>query len=268
MRQIYFILMLLWSITSFGQSRVLSGTVSASDGSPLPGASVVIQGTVQGTSTDFDGKFSIEASAGDILEVSYIGFMTQRVRITDSDNYDIVLVEDAARLDEVVLTGYTAERKSDIAGAISIVKVEDAAQEFSPNILTALQGRVAGVQITSDGTPGGNGSQIAIRGLNSINASVGPLWVIDGVQTFNPSSLNPDEIDSIQVLKDGASVAIYGTSGANGVIVVTTKGAKSGVSSWNVKVESTVNMIRDRINLLNSREWVDTYYKAQLGAGI
>lgn len=268
MRQIYFILMLLWSITSFGQSRVLNGTVSASDGSPLPGASVVIQGTVQGTSTDFDGKFSIEASAGDILEVSYIGFMTQRVRITDSDNYDIILVEDAARLDEVVLTGYTAERKSDIAGAISIVKVEDAAQEFSPNILTALQGRVAGVQITSDGTPGGNGSQIAIRGLNSINASVGPLWVIDGVQTFNPSSLNPDEIDSIQVLKDGASVAIYGTSGANGVIVVTTKGAKSGVSSWNVKVESTVNMIRDRINLLNSREWADTYYNAQLGAGI
>lgn len=250
------------------QDITIRGTVLDENRSPLPGATILIQGTSEGTTADFDGVFSLVVSQGDTISISYLGYITQNIEILKNDELTILLKENASLLDEVIVTGYTSEKKSDIAGAISIVKIDQASQEFSPNILTALQGRVAGIQITSDGTPGGNGSQIAIRGLNSINASVGPLWVIDGVQTFNPSSLNPDEIESIQVLKDGSSVAIYGTSGANGVIVVTTKGAKEGQSEWRFKAESTVNTIRDKIQLLNSKEWASAFYKAQLGAGI
>ncbi|MCY4561030.1 MAG: TonB-dependent receptor [Flavobacteriaceae bacterium] len=269
MKYILTLSFLLTMSYALAQPIPITGTVTSSeDNSPLPGATVIVEGTKNATTTDFDGKFQLNVNKGDLLVVSFLSYSTTKVTVTDETEYNIVLQEDFNQLDEVVVVGYTEEKKSDISGAISVVKVDEVAQEASPNILTALQGRVPGIQINSSGVPGGNDSQIVIRGLTTVNSGSSPLWVIDGVQTINPSSLNPDEIESIQVLKDGASAAIYGTSAANGVIVVTTKKGKAGISEFNFKIETTINILRDDINLLNSLQWADVRYQAQLGAGI
>ncbi len=251
-----------------GQQRQINGSVLSDDGQPLPGANVLVEGSKVGTTTDIDGKFKISANDGANLIVSYIGYVDAKIKVTSKTTYSIKLQSSSNSLAEVIVVGYTKEKKSDIAGAISVVKMADIAQETSPNILSNLQGRVAGLQINSGGTPGGNDSQIIIRGLTTVTSGSAPLWVIDGVQTTSSSSLNPEEIESIQVLKDGASAAIYGTSAANGVIVVTTKKGKKGVSEFSFKSEATVNMLRDKISLLNSQQWADVEYQAQLGAGI
>ena len=251
-----------------GQQRQINGSVLADDGQPLPGANILVEGSKNGTTTDIDGKFKIAVAEGANLMVSYIGYLDAKIKVTSKVTYSIKLQSSSNNLSEVVVVGYTKEKKSDLAGAITVVKVSDIAQESSPNILTALQGRVAGLQINSGGMPGGNDSQILIRGLTTVTSGSAPLWVIDGVQTTSSSSLNPEEIESIQVLKDGASAAIYGTSAANGVIVVTTKKGKKGVSEFSFKSEVTVNKLRDKISLLNSQQWADVEYQAQLGAGI
>lgn len=251
-----------------GQQRQVNGSVMADDGQPLPGANIIVEGSKNRANTDIDGKFKISVEEGVNLIVSYIGYQDAKIKITSKTTYSIKLQSLSNNLSEVIVVGYTKEKKSDLAGAISVVKMADISQEPSPNILTALQGRVAGLQINSGGTPGGNDSQIIIRGLTTVTSGSAPLWVIDGVQTTSSSSLNPEEIESIQVLKDGASAAIYGTSAANGVIVVTTKKGKKGVSEFTFKSETTVNMLRDKISLLNSQQWADVEYQAQLGAGI
>ncbi|MFV5701761.1 SusC/RagA family TonB-linked outer membrane protein [Flavobacterium sp. XS2P12] len=251
-----------------GQQRQINGSVLADDGQPLPGANILVEGSKNGTTTDIDGKFKISVDEGVNLMVSYIGYLDAKIKVTSKVTYSIKLQSSSNNLSEVVVVGYTKEKKSDLAGAITVVKVSDIAQESSPNILTALQGRVAGLQINSGGTPGGNDSQILIRGLTTVTSGSAPLWVIDGVQTTSSSSLNPEEIESIQVLKDGASAAIYGTSAANGVIIVTTNKGKKGVSEFSFKSEVTVNTLRDKISLLNSQQWADVEYQAQLGAGI
>lgn len=268
MKHYILIFTLLCSVYGFAQSRQISGNITDENGLPVPGASVLIKDSSRGTMTDFDGNFELAVNDGEILVVSFIGYLTQEVAIDNRTTYSIVLQEDVSQLDEVLVTGYTRERKSDIAGAITVVNVEEMSQEFSPNILTSLQGRVPGIQINSGGTPGGNDSQILIRGLTTVNSGSSPLWVIDGVQTFNPSSLNPDEIESIQVLKDGASAALYGTSAANGVIVVTTKKGKEGTSEFNIKSETTLNMLRDQIDILNADQWARVYYQARANDGI
>lgn len=250
------------------QQVQISGKVVDDKKVPLQGASVLIKSTKKGTITDSNGDFQLPVSKGEIIIVSYIGYDNFEFSVTDKKEYTITLKESSTTLSEVFVVGYTKEKKSDMSGAISVVKVSDVAGESSPNILTALQGRVAGIQINSGGTPGGNDSQIIIRGLTTVNSGSAPLWVIDGVQTTNPSSLNPEEVESIQVLKDGASAAIYGTSAANGVIVVTTKKGKKGVSEFSFKAEMTINSIRDNVKLLNSQQWADVTYQAQLGAGI
>ena len=251
-----------------GQQRQITGSVLADDGQPLPGANVLVEGSKIGTATDMDGQFKISVDEGTNLIVSYIGYLEAKIKVTSKNSYTIKLQSSSNTLSEVIVVGYTKEKKSDLAGAISVVKMGDISQEPTPNILSALQGRVAGLQINSGGTPGGNDSQIIIRGLTTVTSGSAPLWVIDGVQTTSSSSLNPEEIESIQVLKDGASAAIYGTSAANGVIVVTTKKGKKGVSEFTFKSEVTVNKLRDKISLLNAQQWADVEYQAQLGAGI
>ena len=258
----------LWTLFSFAQVKTITGTITDMAGMPIPGASVLIKDSSRGVMSDFDGNFQLDVSKGEIMVISFMGYLTEEISIDDRNNYNINLEDDISQLDEVVVTGYTSERKSDIAGAITVVNVSELSKEFSPNILTSLQGRVPGIQINSGGTPGGNDTQILLRGLTSVNSGSSPLWVIDGVQTFNPSSLNPDEIESIQVLKDGASAALYGTSAANGVIVVTTKKGKEGTSEFTVKSETTLNMLRDDIDVLNARQWADIYYQARANDGI
>ncbi|WP_282017660.1 SusC/RagA family TonB-linked outer membrane protein [Salegentibacter mishustinae] len=268
MKNLIVISLLFFTVGLLGQNKTITGTVISEEGIPVAGATVAVKDSNRGTMTDFDGNFELEVSTGETLVISYVGYKTKEVSVDQPSVYQITLIEDLALLDEVIVTGYTSEKKSDIAGAISVVDVDEMSQEFSPNVVTSLQGRVPGLQINSGGTPGGNDSQIAIRGLTTITAGSSPLWVIDGVQTFNPSSLNPDEIASIQVLKDGASTALYGTSAANGVIVVTTKRGKEGVSEFAVKSEATVNMLRDNVDILNARQWADVYYEARANDGV
>lgn len=251
------------------QQMQIKGVIKGEDGLTLPGANINIKGSVNNTATDFDGKFTINAKAGDELSVSFVGYITEYVRITDVKQVlNIVLKENKNALNEVVVTGYSLEKRSEISGSVSIVKMTDITKQPTPNLLSALQGRVAGLQINSGGTPGGSDTQIVIRGLTTVNSGSSPLWVIDGVQTNSSTGLNPDEIESIQVLKDGASAAIYGTSAANGVIVVTTKKGKKGVSEFSFKTETIINRLRDNVSLLNSQQWADVTYQAQLGAGI
>ncbi len=153
-KNIFTIMMFFIVLVSFAQQNKLNGKVYSDDGAPLPGASVLVQGTKQGTVTDFDGNFTINANIGSVLIITYVGYIDGKVVVNSQSNYKITLKSATNTLNEIVVTGYSKEKKSDISGAITVVKVADIAQESSPNILTALQGRVAGLQINSGGTPG------------------------------------------------------------------------------------------------------------------
>lgn len=252
----------------FAQSESVTGRVVDDKGVEIMGATVIISGTTSGVVTDLNGAFVLNVEKGDILEVSFIGYEPAQQLIGKATNYTVVLKESSLAMDEVIVTGYSKERKSDIAGAVAVVDMDAITQDPSSNILTAMQGRVPGLQINSGGTPGGNDTQITIRGLTTVSSGSSPLWVIDGVQTFSPAALNPDEIESMQVLKDGASTALYGTSAANGVIVVTTKQGKEGVSKFNFSYETTVNFLRDNIKALDADGWLNVYYQARKNDGI
>ena len=208
------------------QSLQVSGTiVSKSDGQPIIGATILEQGTTNGTITDFDGKFSLTVKQGAEISISYIGFKTQVVKAQNV--LDIVLEEDTEVLDEVVVTGYTTQRKADLTGAVSVVSMDDLSKQNENNPMKALQGRVPGMNITADGNPSGS-TTIRIRGIGTLNNN-DPLYIIDGVPTKGGMhELNGNDIESIQVLKDAASASIYGSRAAYGVVLVKTKDGKEG----------------------------------------
>ncbi|SIS50536.1 TonB-linked outer membrane protein, SusC/RagA family [Zobellia uliginosa] len=199
----------------------ITGTVLDSSGLPLPGANVIVKGTTIGTQTDFDGNYSLNAEDGAILVFSYIGFKNQEVALNGQTTVDVTMVEDAAALEEVVVVGYGTQRKQDLTGAVSVVKVDELAQQPSGQVTSQLQGRVSGVTITGGGQPG-ESPQIKIRGSNTFGNNT-PLYVVDGIPTDNINDINPNDIASMQVLKDAASASIYGSRAANGVIIITTK---------------------------------------------
>lgn len=202
----------------------ITGTVTDSNGGPLPGASVLVEGTTVGTQTDFDGNYNIDAPADATLIFSYVGFKSQEIAINNRTTIDITLEEDAGQLEEVVVVGYGTQRKQDLTGAISVVKVDELVQQPSPQITSQLQGRVSGVTITGGGQPG-QAPQIKIRGASTFGNN-NPLYVVDGIPTETIQDINPNDIESLQVLKDAASASIYGARAANGVIIITTKKGK------------------------------------------
>ncbi len=238
---------------SFAQEMTITGTVVDEQGLPLPGVNVIVDGTSRGVQTDFDGNYSIDASRGETLAFSYVGFQTQEITVEASDILDIALKVDAAALDEVVVMGYVSKRREDLTGSAVQVDAEELQQTPMATVDQALQGKVAGLQISqSSGTPGST-QDIRIRGISSINAGNDPLYVIDGVPIINDNtaesnpgeelgtsslsalaSLNSNDIASITVLKDASATASYGARGANGVIVITTKSGESGKASFNV----------------------------------
>tara|TARA_R110001583_G_scaffold122569_1_gene273854 strand:- start:9516 stop:12614 length:3099 start_codon:yes stop_codon:yes gene_type:complete len=269
MKQLTVICLFLFSAITLAQNTTVEGTITSEiDGMALPGVSVIIQGTNKGTATDFDGKFTIEVSKGGTLVISYLGFKTQSIVVKDSNIYNVILEEDFASLDEVVVTGYGKEKKKDITGAITVVDVDELNSVATPNVISKLQSKVPGLSLTSSGVPGGNDTQISIRGLTSVFGGTGPLWVIDGVQTSSPSGLNPNDIESIQVLKDAASAGIYGTEAARGVIIVTTKQAKKGNAKITLDSRITLNTIREDFSVLESQDWLDVRYQANGGVPV
>ncbi len=210
------------------QGYVVKGTIVNTEGYPLPGANVIQKGTTRGSHSNFDGTFSLTVSSQNTtLVVSYLGYVTQEVPLNNQTSVDIILQEDNARLDEVVVIAYGTVKKSDLTGAVSSVKSEEIIMTPAPSPIEALQGRVAGLDITRGNGRSGSGMNILLRGNRSLTANANPIYIIDGIQG-NIENLNPNDIDSIEVLKDASSTAIYGSAGANGVIIITTKKGTEG----------------------------------------
>ncbi|WP_026210188.1 SusC/RagA family TonB-linked outer membrane protein [Flexithrix dorotheae] len=240
---------------------VISGTViSGEDDLPLPGVSVIIKGTSTGTTTDLDGKFSLNVEESSVLSFSYIGFETQEIEVGNRSTFNITLKPDLAQLDEVVVVGYGTVKKSDLTGSVSSVKSEDLTAYPAIGTVQALQGRAAGVQITSNNGEPGASYKVRVRGGTSINASSDPIYVVDG---FVGAALPPPEdIESIEVLKDASATAIYGSRGANGVIMVTTKRGKAGKTNVDFNASYSVQNEINRLELLKPDDFVNYIQEA------
>lgn len=256
--------MLLTAFLAHAQDIMVHGTVlSETDGEPLIGATVLCEQTKAGAATDFDGKFGLQVPDGSTLKVSYVGYNSMTVKA--APQLTIRLKEDNALLEEVVVVGYSSEKKADLTGSVSVVKMKDVSDTPTGNVIQALQGRVAGMNITTDGTPGGLSTGTSIRGASSFRGEAnGPLYVIDGVMTReNPGTiLNSNDVESIQVLKDAASASIYGAQAANGVIIITTKRAKKGECHVTFDATLTLQTYQSGLDMLNADQWGEVYWVA------
>ena len=251
---------------SFAQTQI-SGTVVGADGGPIPGATILVQGTSNGTSSDFDGNFTLSIEADQSLEVTYIGYISQVIQYTGQDSISIVLLEDQNELDEIVVTGYGTQKRSQLTGAVAKIGGDAIAAVQAARVDDALAGKLSGVLIQNqDGSPGA-APKIQIRAASSISGASNPLIVVDGYPISGGiQSINPNDIQSIEVLKDAASAAIYGSRGASGVILVTTKKGKSGKASFNYNAYTSFSS-KYRENILQSGpEWA-AHARAEIAAG-
>lgn len=214
--------------------------------------------------TDFDGKFRLKVSGGKKLSISYMGYKT--VSVDPGKSLNVVMTEDSKLIDELVVTGYTTQRKADLTGAVSVVSMDDIADLNENNPMKALQGRVPGMNITADGNPSGSAT-IRIRGVGTLNNN-DPLYIIDGVPTKSGMhELNGNDIESIQVLKDAASASIYGSRAANGVIIITTKKGKSGQLKIDLDASLSVSMYANKLDVLNAKEYGQAMWQAYVNGG-
>ena len=255
--------------TAFAQQVDVNGTVTDKSGEPIIGATVMEKGAQNATVTDLDGNFRLKTAEGAKLDISYIGFKT--VTVNAAPNLNITMEEDNATLEELVVTGYTAQRKADLTGSVAVVSTDDLKTSPDPDPMRALQGRVPGMTITGNGSPIGTGT-VRIRGVGSINSSQDPLFIIDGVPTTaSLNSLNTNDIESMQVLKDAASASIYGSRAANGVIIITTKQGKKG---GKVKVDFSANLTasfytsQSMMKLSNTSQYATAMVQAALNDGL
>ena len=266
-RLMFTVLFAMFAICTFAQNKI-TGTVVDAQGEPVIGASVMVKGTSNGTITDFDGKFTINnVPAKGNLVVSYIGFRSQTIALGGKSQFDVTLEEDRQLLDEVVVVGYGVQKKSDVTGALAHLDAKELTAMPVSNALEAMQGKTAGVDITNATRPGQVGS-ITVRGERSISASNGPLYVVDGmtIQNGGIENINPADIESIEVLKDASSTAIYGSRGANGVVLVTTKKGKEGKVTLNYSGTVTFSTLHNVSEMMNAAEWLKysryAYYNA------
>ncbi|MEN3324971.1 TonB-dependent receptor [Mariniflexile soesokkakense] len=225
--KIILLLFFLFSVSGFAQNLTVSGVVTNSeDNMPVPGVNVIVKGTSRGVSTDFDGNYTIQVNRGEILEFSSVGLKTVSITIGDQKTINVSMVTDIATLDEVVVVGYGTAKKRDLTGSIVSIKGDEVADKPATNPIASIQGKVAGLSVVNSGQVG-QAPDIRIRGTSS-RYDVGPLFVIDGIFADNIDFVNPNDIESIEVLKDASSLAVFGVRGANGVIIITTKTAKKG----------------------------------------
>ena len=276
------LLMLLVPSLALAQSTI-SGTVSESEnGFPLPGVNVIIKGSSSGTTTDFYGKYQLTANNGDVLVFSYVGYTSQEVIFAGQAVLDVQLSEDASALDEIVLIGYGGVKKEDLTGAVDLITAKDFNQGPIVSAQQLISGKIAGVSVTSGSGAPGDGQTIRIRGNGSLGLSSNPLIVLDGIPlndggvggSRNPLNLiNPNDIESMVVLKDASATAIYGSRGANGVIIITSKKGKEGDFKFNVNASTTIHTAIDQVDVLSTEEFVgvinstgDTAYIDLLGA--
>lgn len=241
------------------QTVTVSGTVKGSDGEPLMGVNVVEKGTTNGTITDLDGKYTLTVSSNAVLQFSYIGYVSSDVPVNGQRSLNVSMKEDSQNLDEVVVVGYGTVRKADLAGSVAVLDNKSFKDQPIKQVSDALQGRVSGVQVQSSGVPGGT-VKIRVRGSGSINRSNDPLYVIDGiVRESGLTGLNPEDIQSMQILKDASSTAIYGSRGANGVVLITTKTGKANTRQITFDAQISAGTVAKRYDTLNAYEFATLY---------
>ena len=265
-----FVVLLFAGLSLFAQQMQVKGTVvDKATGETIIGASVVEAGTQNGVITDFDGKFALSVAPGATISITYIGY--KPVTVKAAPTLEIAMEEDSEMLDEVVVTGYTTQRKADLTGSVSVVSVDELQTISDPDPMRALQGKVPGMTITANGSPSGVGT-VRIRGIGSFNSSQDPLYIVDGVPTTRAlNSLNANDIESMQVLKDAASASIYGSRASNGVIIITTKQGKKGDK---IKVDFNANLTaqfytsQSMMKLLNASGYATALAQAALNDGL
>lgn len=257
-KYLVFFSIMLTTMTALAQTSTITGTIKDNTGMPIPGANVLIKNTTTGIQTDFDGKFAIKAKPEDILVVSFIGMKTTEIKVGSQKTINIKLEEEGAKLEEVVVVGYGTRKKKDLTGSIVSVGAEEIASRPVQNAVQAMQGKAAGVDISSNERPGTVGS-INIRGSRSISASNSPLYVVDGIplNSGGIDFINPNDIESIDVLKDASATAIYGSRGANGVIIVSTKKGKNGKYTLNYDTAVSTDKIHEFAPLMNAGEYIE-----------
>ncbi|MGB7394771.1 MAG: SusC/RagA family TonB-linked outer membrane protein, partial [Pricia sp.] len=275
-------LFMLTALVSYGQATTITGTVSDQNGQPLPGVNVLVKGTTSGTQTDFDGNYSIEAEEGDTLVYSYIGQKTQEVVVGSSATIDIQMEEDAAQLEEVVVVGYGTQSKRKLTDNIVKLTSEDIAEVPNPNLQNSLVAKAAGVQVTQTNGKVEGGINIRVRGAASVSGGTQPLYVLDGIPLVDPvgdngdvgndSPTNPlltlsaNEIESIDILKDASSAAIYGARGANGVVLITTKRGKQGKAKFSLNLAQGFSQPTNKREWLNTDEYIELFTEAAINS--
>ena len=248
--------------------NVVKGTVNDEAGEPIIGATVKVQGTQQGSITDFDGKFSIQAASNATLEISYVGYVSQKIKVAGQNDITVVLKEDAQMLNDIVVVGYGTMKKSDITGSVVSVNTEDMMKRAPVNIAQGLQGAAPGVIVTmQDGSPDAK-AQVRIRGVATINGSAAPLYVVDGVQVGTDASfVNPSDIEAIDVLKDASATAIYGSAGANGVIMITTKHGSKGKTNINITADFGIQTLSSKLDVCGGDQYAANLRQARINDG-
>lgn len=243
------------------QQRGIKGTVTDATG-PVVGASVIVKGTTNGTVTDLDGKFELPGvNNGDIIQISYIGYQTQEIHYKGQSSLQVKMIEDSKALEEVVVVGYGVQKKESLTGALQTLKEEKLTNITTPSVENMLNGKVSGVYVApGSGQPGATGA-VVVRGKATLSGSTSPLWVVDGVIVGGSAGLlNPSDIETMTILKDAASTAIYGSEGANGVILVTTKSAKSGKMKINASAKLGISRLNNgNLQMMNGSELYDYY---------
>lgn len=278
-------------VPAHAQNGVIQGKITSTDGEPLIGATIIVEGKANGTATDYDGAFTVDAGKGDVLIVSYTGYEERKITVVDGAPLNIVLSSQAELLDEVVVIGYGTSRKSDLTGSVASVKSEELAKTTITTLEQGLQGRVAGVNVTQGDAAPGAGISIQIRGTNSILGGSEPLYVVDGIPVTNPAAsqgdlgasepnnriisntnilatLSPSDIQSIEILKDASATAIYGSRGANGVVLVTTKKGAAGSGKVSFNASYGVSEIINKIDLLDAEQFMAYQNMAYANAGL
>jgi len=259
---LFFAFAAMFTIAASAQQGSVSGVITdAEDGEPLPGASVLIKGTAQGTTTDIDGKFSISVEPNTILVISYVSYQPQEITVQPNTSINVALKPDTETLEEVIVIGYGVQKKEDKTGAVTSVESNELNSGNIVEPLQALQGKAAGVSITKKGGDPNDGYSVRIRGASGFQAGTQPLYVIDGVPGADPNLLAPDDIESYNILKDAASTAIYGSRGSNGVIIITTKkgstdvaGPGQFVNEVNFNLYGSMENVLNKVDLLGADE--------------
>ncbi|TYA74299.1 SusC/RagA family TonB-linked outer membrane protein [Seonamhaeicola marinus] len=248
-------LLLLFGMSSYAQTKTVSGTVT--DGEfPLPGVNIIVKGTTNGTTSDFDGNFSLnDLGASDIIVFSYVGYKTQEITVGDQTTLNVVLVEDAASLDEVVIVGYGTSNKRELTGSVGVVKGEALATTVAGNPTSALQGKLTGIQVENPGGKPGAPGNVFIRGVNSLS-NAAPLYIVDGLFVDDMRYVNPSDVENISVLKDAAAAAIYGSRAANGVVLIKTKhGRKAQDLEINLNTRIGFDTPSKKLDFINGEQY-------------